>query len=584
VSDPQTIVSGHEILLNIGGAVALLLWATRMVRTGILRAFGSRIRFWLGQSTKSRAKAFAMGLGVTGLLQSSTATALLLVSFVGRGLMAVGPALAVMLGADLGSTLVVQVLSFDISAVTPLLILAGVVAFMASSAMRRRQIGRILIGLGLMLLSLQLIVSASEPLRDSQTLRAVLDPLGADPILALALGAILAWLAHSSVATVLLVMSLTMTGVVPLELGVVLVLGANVGSGVIPFVLSLRGDPLARRVPTGNLLFRVLGALAALPFAGLAIPYLAMIDPEPARQIANAHTAFNVLLAAVFLPLTGVMESVIGRLLPVGESQGEAEERPRYLDDTAIDTPPVALACATREVMRLADIVEIMLRDTMNVFRDDDEKLLGEIAKRDDVVDRLHEAIKLYLTQVSRNALDDADSQRCVELITFTTNLEHIGDIIEKNLLELAQKKIRNRQQFSEEGWRELTRLHERVVRNMQLAMGVFVSKDVETSRQLIAEKEHLRDLEREASERHLERLREGKVESVETSALHLDILRDLKRINSHLTAVAYPIVDASGQLRSTRLKKMKKGAASGSPGEEPPLSREPGRGGSSAV
>jgi phosphate:Na+ symporter len=379
-------------------------------------------------------------------------------------------------------------------------------------------------------------------------------------------------------------MSLAMTGVVPLELGVVLVLGANVGSGLIPFVLSLRGDPLARRVPTGNLLFRAMGALAALPFAGLVIPYVAMIDPEPARQIANVHTAFNVLLAAVFLPLTGVMESVVGRLLPEGESQGEAEERPRYLDDTAIDTPPVALACATREVMRLADIVEIMLRDTMNVFRDDDEKLLGEIAKRDDVVDRLHEEIKLYLTQVSRNALDDADSQRCVELITFTTNLEHIGDIIEKNLLELAQKKIRKRQQFSEEGWRELTRLHERVVQNMQLAMGVFVSKDVETSRQLIAEKEHLRDLEREASERHLERLREGKVESIETSALHLDILRDLKRINSHLTAVAYPIVDASGQLRSTRLKKTKKGAGGGTPGEEPSISREPGRGGSSAA
>lgn len=556
LSDPQAAISGHELLLSIGGGVALLLWASRMVRTGILRAFGAHVRSWLGRSTSNRVRAFAMGLGVTGLLQSSTATALLIMSFAGRGLVAVAPALAVMLGADLGSTLVVQILSFDISAISPVLILIGVSAFMLSSVARGRQIGRILIGLGLMLLSLELIVSASAPLRESTALRAILDPLAADPILALLLGALLAWIAHSSVAVVLLIMSLTMIEVLPLELGFALVLGANVGSGLIPFFLSLQSDPVSRRIPLGNLLFRTLGAIAALPLIGFFGPWLATLDAEPARQMANFHTAFNIALAAVFLPFVGLMAKLAGRILPERAGDEGQEERPRYLDDTAIDTPPVALACATREVMRMADIVEGMLHDTIEVFRHDDSKLLDDISRRDDTVDRLHESIKLYLTQVSRNVLDDADSRRCVDLITFTTNLEHIGDIIEKNLLELAQKKIKSRQQFSSQGWRELTQLHARVEQNMQLAMSVFVSRDVETARRLIAEKERLRDMEREAGDLHLERLREGRMESIETSSLHLDILRDLKRINSHLTAVAYPIVDASGQLRSSRLRK----------------------------
>lgn len=546
---------GHEVLLSIGGGVALLLWATRMVRTGILRAFGSRVRVWLAHSTQSRLRAFVMGLGVTSLLQSSTATALLIMSFARRGLVRVAPALAVMLGADLGSTLVVQVLSFDVSAVAPVLILFGVTAFMVSPHARPRQIGRILIGLGLMLLALQLIVDASAALRASPALRGVLDPLASDPLPALVAGCLLAWLAHSSVAVVLLIMSLTQTAVVPLPVGFALVLGANIGSGLIPFFLTLRSDPLARRIPLGNLLFRTAGALAALPLIGLAMPHVAAVGAAPARQIADFHTAFNIVLGALFLGFTGLMETVTARLLPAREGAEGTEQRPRYLDETAIDTPPVALACAMREVMRMADIVESMLRESIVVFRNDDAALLKEISERDNVVDQLHETIKLYLTEVSRNALDEAESRRCVDLLTFNTNLEHIGDIIDLNLLELAQKKIRNRQRFSVQGWQELSQLHERVLQNMRLAMGVFVSRDVDTARRLIAEKERLRELEREASELHLRRLREGQVESIETSALHLDMLRDLKRINSHLTAVAYPIVDACGQLRHTRLK-----------------------------
>jgi phosphate:Na+ symporter len=562
-------MDGAGILLNLLGGVALLLWATRMVRTGVVRAYGAGLRRAIGRSTRHRLTAFGLGIGAAALLQSATATAMLLSQFSARGLIADGAGLAVMLGADVGSTLVVQLLSFGIAWLSPALLLVGVIAFLAGSTARWRQLGRILIGLGLMLLSLTLIVAASAPMRDSPALVYMVTLLSGAPLIALLLAALVTWLAHSSVAIVLLVMSLATTGILPLELVFVLVLGANVGGAIVPLALSwLDSNRRARRIPAANLAVRGACALALLPLLGLLTPELTHIGADPARQVANFHTAFNLGLALLFLPLAGLLGGLAARLFPAVAEAGD-RGAPRHLDPGAVERPTVALACATREILRMADIVEEMLRGVIEVFANNDEKLQAHLSALDDDVDRLHNAIKLYLTRVSRRALPEDESQRCVELIIFTTNLEHVGDIIDKNLLELAQKKIKRQLTFSEQGWAEITEMHAEVVRQMQLALTVFVSGEVPVARQLIMEKDHFRELERRGSEHHLERLRAGRIESIESSALHLDILRDLKRIASHLTSVAYPILDAEGELRHSRLRTprdtgdtMKSGAA----------------------
>jgi len=288
---------------------------------------------------------------------------------------------------------------------------------------------------------------------------------------------------------------------------------------------------------------------------GIITPYIADLSgADVGRQVANFHTIFNIGLAVVFLPLVGVMSRLMERALPEGAGT-EDDLKPKYLDESVINTPTVAVACATREVLRLADVVEEMLRKCIDVFESNDPALLQEVSKADDQVDELHEAIKLYLTQVSVSQLDEDTSARCVELISFTTNLEHIGDIIDKNLLEIANKKIKKRIEFSEQGWAELVELHRMVLDQMQLAMTAFVSGDVDIARQLIADKEKFRDMEQSGGDKHLDRLRAGRVESIESSALHIDMIRDLKRINSHLTSVAYPILDASGELHESRLR-----------------------------
>jgi phosphate:Na+ symporter len=554
-------LSANDILIELLGAVALLLWGMRMVRTGVLRAFGAELRHFLRVSLRNRLAAFAAGLGVTGILQSSTATALIVASFAGRGLVETAPALAVMLGADVGTSVVAQVLSLNVHWLAPLLILVGVSVYLGAYATVYRELGRVAIGLGLMLLALRLLLFATAPMRDAAIVRELFEALGGAPLIAILVAALLTWLAHSSLAIVLLTMSLAAGGFLPVSTACVLVLGANLGGAIPPLAATVTDAPAARRVPAGNLLFKVLGCLALLPAIDLVVPWLSEIDAAPARVVVNFHTGFNLALAALCLPLVGPIAGLCRRLLPDRPVELDPG-RARHLDRSTLDTPSLALACASREALRMGDVVETMLRDTLDVVGRGDPQKLAWLGKLDDTVDKLHEAIKLFVTEVSREPLSPDESRRAAEILAFTTNLEHIGDIIDKNLLELARKKVRKRLRFSHEGWAEIEALHARVLSNLRLALGVFMSDDLAIARKLINEKVEVRDAERQAAENHLARLRAGRPESIDSSALHLDILRDLKRIQSHICAIAYPLLDEAGQLHRSRLKRFDRQAA----------------------
>jgi phosphate:Na+ symporter len=547
-------MEGLTLLIELVGAVALLLWGVRMVRTGMTRAFGAVLRRALAACARNRLSAFGAGLFITGLLQSSTATALLLSSFAGRGLIALPAALAVMLGADVGSTVAAQVFSFDIRFLSPLLLAAGVFVFLGSGDDRVRHVARILIGLGLILLALRLLGAAAGPLKSSSTFMAVVGGLHNELVIALLLAAIATWLAHSSLSIILLIMSFAAADLVPPATALAMVLGANIGGAITPF-LDQAGQPApVRRVPLGNAAIRAISAAIALPLIPQALVWLAPLGGDPARLTINFHTAFNIAAALLFLPLTGPIAALCARLLPDAPTAADSG-RPKYLDPHALETPGEALACALRETLHLGDRVETMLRQTIEVFERDDARLAKEIEDADNAVDRLYEAIKLYLIGASRSELSLEESRRSAEILTFVTNLEHVGDIIDKNLMELAAKKIRNRWTFSAEGMAELRDFHRVVLDNLQLAYNVFASRDLALARRLLAGKTALREAEQRAAESHFARLREGRPESIETSSIHMDIVRDLKRINSHLTSVAYPILEAAGELADSRLR-----------------------------
>jgi len=553
---------GNVVVLDLIGGIALLLWGLHMVQSGILRAFGSDLRRTLGIALRNRFTAFLAGIGATALLQSSTATALMTGTFLGDGLVGLVPALAIMLGANVGTTLIVQVFSFDVSSVAPVLLAIGVIAFKQGARTRIRDLGRVAIGLGLMLLSLHILLDTLAPAENAPNVRALLTAITGMPVLNVIFGAVLAWAAHSSVAAVLLVMSLAYSSFITPIVAFALVIGANLGSAVNPLVEGggLK-NPVIRRLPLGNLINRVVGCALVLPFLEPIVKTLTGIDSNPVRLIADFHSLFNLALAAIFIVPLPAFAKLLEWLLPEPTTRPDPST-PIYLDPAAIGTPSLALTCAARETLHMGDLVETMLRQTMTALMTDDRKLVSEIERMDNAVDKLHEAIKLYVTKITRESLEDREGHRAMEIIAFAINLEHIGDIIDKNLMELAAKKIKNRFNFSDNGAVELQDFHRRVLENLKLAFSVFISGDVKIARKLIEEKVAIREAERVVAENHFARLREGLPASIETSSLHLDILRDLKRIHSHICSVAYPVLEATGELQPSRLKTFEADAA----------------------
>jgi phosphate:Na+ symporter len=548
-------------LVDLAGAVALLIWGVHMVQTGVSRAFGPHLRRALSYALANRFKAFGAGLVVTTILQSSTATGLMVTSFAAGGLVDLVPALAVMLGANVGTTVIVQALSFNVASVALLFVLLGVLMFRRSTVTRTRDLGRVGIGLGLMLIALQHLLTLITPYEDTPSLRILLGTVTTEPIIDVLLAAGLTWAAHSSVAIVLLVMTLAAKGVIPPHAAFALVLGANLGTALNPLLESgIASDPAAKRLPIGNLVNRVIGVVLGLVFLDWIGPKLVSIEPDPARAVADFHTGFNLVMALLFLPVLEPFARLLVRLLPVRVAPADPSV-PVYLDGAARETPSIALAGAAREALRMIDVFEAMLGGAIASLDHDDRKRVSETKRMNYVLDRLDRAIKEYLTSLDTDALDDADHRRMLEIIAFSTNLEHAGEIIERSLMPLAAKRIKQGIELPEVSRGEIRGMIERLIANARAAAAVFMTKDPRSARQLLHEKEVFRDLEINATRTHFGRVQTGRKETVEAGRLHLDIVRDLKRVNSHLAAAAYPILEGEGQLLPSRLREDSDGA-----------------------
>jgi len=541
-------------LLNLLAAIALLVWGTHIVRTGMLRVFGENLRRVLALSFSNRLHAVIAGLGVTSLVQSSTATCLIVASFVGKNLVTTSAALAVMLGADVGTSLMAVVFSFDLSWLSPLLIFVGVVVFISKQNSGAGAVGRVLIGLGLITLALQLIVAATRPLTEAPAVRALLVSLPNDVLLDIVVGAILTVLSYSSLAIVLLIATLAASALLPTTVALGLVLGANIGSGVLGMLATANASPQVRRLPLGNLVFKTLGALLFIAFLPQIHVLLQQLVPTVHQQVVLFHFGFNVVLAIVFIGCTGLVGRTVDRWLRE-PSPGADILRPRHLDPLALNMPSLAISCAAREALHQADVVETMLRGILPVLRNNDLRLSEELRKLDDTVDELYSAIKFYLTQISGEALSKDESRRWTDIISFTINMEQVGDIIERVLQDIEDKKVKKSRSFSEAGMAEIVHLHERLLSNLRLAMSVFLDGHVRDAKRLLEEKAHFRDLEHEYAANHIARLRDNTTQSIETSSLHIDLISDLKRINSHLCSIAYPILESAGALTATRIR-----------------------------
>lgn len=531
---------------NFFAGIALMLYGIRTLRKGTERLFGARLRRLLESATSGRRRAFFAGFVVSILTPSSTAVALLSVEAINAGYVNFQQVLALMLGANVGFTLTVQLLAFKFYIYNSIFIVAGAPLFLFCRRQQWRGAGQLLLGVGLLLLSIQMLSTAVAPLKDNADVRAVMRVLDSYPLVMVAFAIVLKMILQSATATIGIAIALCAQQVLPVTAAVAVVIGANIGIGLTALVAGFRRAD-TRRMAVGNLLFKLAGAAVCLPMVPGLIEAMRPISPSGDTQvIANTHSFFNIALAGVFLPFVPAIARLLEKLVPAREAR-EEKFGPRYLDRSSLESPALALGQATREILHMADHVRTMLRDAHRAFKGNSETLCDEVQQHDDKVDLLNNEIKGFITKLAEQALNAEESRREIGLLAFANELESIGDIVDKNLIELARKKITLSVDFSKEGWVELEEYFTKVLENFEIAISAFASQDRALADQLLRHKHFINDRERELRNRHFHRLHAGLIESIETSAIHLDVLTNLKRINSHLTAVAYPILETKG-------------------------------------
>lgn len=529
-------------LLNLLSAVALLIWGTHIVRTGIMRVYGADLRRVLSRSVEKKPMAFLAGIGVTALVQSSNATTLLVTSFVAQNLVSLTPALVVVLGADVGTAIMARVLTFDLSWLSPLFIFFGVVFFLSRKQTRVGQMGRAAIGLGLILLALQLIVTAARPITQASGVQVLFSTLTGDTLLDALIGAVFAIISYSSLAAVLITATLTAAGVISFKVALCLVIGANLGSGLLAMINASGSNAAGKRVALGSLLFKLIGSIAVLPFVDLIAELLDRLPVNDEELVIFFHVFYNLARCLIMVPFAAPMARLCQRMIS-DDAEHQAHLKPRHLDKSALDTPALALVNAARETLRMGDVLEQMLESFSRVVRGELREA-HRVRQLDDDVDVLYTAIKLYLARMPREDLAEEDARRWAEIIEMALNLEQAGDIIERMSGDVADKSLQARRAFSAEGLEELNTLQEQVLNNLRLSLSVFLSHDITSAKRLRRAKHRFRILIRRFSHSHVERLHLNNVQSIETSSLHLGLLGDMKRLNSLFCAVAYTVLD----------------------------------------
>ncbi|THD81177.1 Na/Pi cotransporter family protein [Aliigemmobacter aestuarii] len=542
-------------LIHLAGATMLLLFAVRMVRTGIERAVGPAFREQLTRP-RSAAGGAALGVALAVILQSSAAVSLLVAGFAASGGVPFASGLAVVLGADLGSALLIQILSLRLDWLVPVLLAVGGMLFLKTEGRNLKQAGRILMGIAFLLISLRFLRETMEPIRDSGLLPAIAGYLARDFVTAFLVGAALAFVMMSSVAAILMCVTVVAVGAFPLEAGLSLILGANLGSALIPVWLSRGMEPAARRIPLANLALRGVAAIVAV-VAVNRLPLVEQLPPmPPAQTLIVLHIAFNAALLLA-LPFRRPLEAPIRRLMPDPPAPGP-EVVPIHhrsaLDPTVLSRPSIALASIRHELLRMHQVVAEMMLPAMDLFSDYDRARMKAIRATDGVVNAAFDGIRRYAAQIAADRMRGDEEKELRDLLEYAIALEAAGDIVAKGLMSLADEMHDKRVRFSDEGARELRGMHDRVLSNMNLAAQVLVSGDVESARLLLSEKDEMRHLHRTTRKKHLRRLSAGEAVSFASSDIHLECAHALKEFNGQITAVAYPILFREGQLLDTRL------------------------------
>jgi len=531
----------NESLLLLVGGLAVFVHGLSQARESLQLLAGDRLRSLITSFTSNRFFGLIVGALVTVILQSSTATTTVLVGYCASGLCTLEQAMAVILGADVGTTATVQLVSLHAGSVGLVLAATGVAVRVASKKKRGQYLGQALLGLGLLFYGMELMRNGAAPLAHLPLARGMATYLAGHRISGAFLGALLTLFLRSSAPTLALTMALGDAGVLGLWGALPILLGANLGTTVSPFASAVDQDAEGKRVALAHLVFKAVGVVVVLVLLGPFVRVAQATGPGMAREIANAHTLFNGALALAFLPTLNMGAALLRKLYR--PPQKKERFRPKFLDPRALETPALAFGQATREYLRMAEIVGEMLKDSLEVYRRQDLQLLARVEARDDQVDILNREIRFFLARMGQDLMSPEQAEKQMALITLTADLETVGDILNRNILAMAQKKISQGLWFSEEGWKEIEDFFVKVIENFELAVAAFSTSDEQLARKVQRHRVRLAEIEDRLKEAHIARLHKGLRESLDTSSIHLDLLTALRRVNAVLSNMADAVI-----------------------------------------
>jgi len=530
-----------EVIFGILGGLGLFIYGIWEMSEGLHKASGERMRRVLHNLTGSPIKGVLVGTGITSLIQSSSATTVIVVGVVNAGLMSLTQALGVIFGANIGTTITAQLIAFKLTDYgLPIIGLGMFILFFARNK-TYKYVGEFLLGFGILFLGLNILTNTVKPLGHYPWFNNLFIKFSKEPLLAILAGTVVTAVLQSSSVTTGMVLGLAMANLIDLKAAVPLVLGCNIGTCVTAMIASIGTSISARRAAIAHALFNIIGVAIFLPFLNGFQNLVMHTSHSLSRQIANAHTLFNVINTLIFLPFTGLYAKLLTNIVR-GKEEEEIEYLPKYLERHLLNTPPIAIEAAVKEIIRVLGLTEKMIVLAMEGFLKNNPNVLDKITRGEEAVDSLREAITNYLVELMQKELSQEQSKKIPPLIHVINDVERIGDHAE-NLRDLAQQKIENRMPFSDTAIEELKRMREEIIKMINCATTALKTNNIDEAKLVLEQECQINTLRDRLKSNHVRRLEQGQC-NVLSGVVFLDAISNFEKIGDHLTNIAQAVIE----------------------------------------
>ncbi|MGX4601387.1 Na/Pi cotransporter family protein [Faecalimicrobium sp. JNUCC 81] len=534
-----------EIIINLMGGLGLFLYGMNLMGDGLQKSAGDKLKKTIELLTSNTIMGVIVGMLVTMVIQSSSATTVMVVGFVNAGIMSLGQAIGVIMGANIGTTITAQLVSLDVDFLAPVALGVGIIIYMFSNKPKLKHLAEILIGFGILFTGMDFMKDAVKPLAEFKGFTDMLVSFGSNPLLGVLMGFAITAIVQSSSASMGMLIALASQGLIPISAALPILYGENIGTCVTSLISSIGASRNAKRAAIMHLIFNVLGSLIFMLVLSKPIVHIVQsIDPtDAARQIANAHTLFNILNVLILLPFAKFIVKIAMKLVPEQASEIEDIKTVKYIDDRMIETPSIALANTVKETLRMGEKAKESLNAAMEGLLEKSNEKVNRAFGREKLVNDLQKNILSYLLKLSKASLDE-NSRESVDVLFNTVNdIERIGDHAE-NIAELAQSAIEMNETFSDAGKAELQSMYNKVISTYTYALEAMRTSNVDLACKVIKMEEQVDMMEKSCRANHMNRLNNSSC-SIDNGVIYLDIVSNLERVSDHAVNIAQQVISA---------------------------------------